>query len=147
MCSSRSKASSSQSTLFLSLLSVVSMAELIFSTRFLFSLFCFLFPLNQNSGSTSLFFDTMWIECTQLKNKLLLESFAAFPSFFFSFITKSRLSTRISSTISNKQLNTVPQTSINPFPPTSVKWHLQILLCLTPDDFTRQWGTSQGGKG
>jgi len=30
---------------------------------------------------------------------------------------------------------------INPFPPMSVKWHLQILLCLTPDDFTRQWGT------
>ena len=30
---------------------------------------------------------------------------------------------------------------INPFPPMSVKWHLYILLSLTPDDFTRQWGT------
>ena len=31
--------------------------------------------------------------------------------------------------------------SVNPFPPMSVEWHLYILLCLTPDDFTRQWGT------
>ena len=31
---------------------------------------------------------------------------------------------------------------INPFPPMSVKWHLQILLCLTPADFSRQWGTT-----
>ena len=23
----------------------------------------------------------------------------------------------------------------------SVKWHLLILLCLRPDDFTHQWGT------
>ena len=23
---------------------------------------------------------------------------------------------------------------VNPFPPMSVKWHLKILLCLTPDD-------------
>ena len=23
----------------------------------------------------------------------------------------------------------------------SANWHLWILLCLTPDDFTRQWGT------
>ena len=30
---------------------------------------------------------------------------------------------------------------VNPFPPMSVKWHLQILLCLTPDDVTSQWGT------
>ena len=36
---------------------------------------------------------------------------------------------------------------VNPFPPMSVKWHLKILLCLMPDDFTRQWGTPYGGKG
>ena len=30
---------------------------------------------------------------------------------------------------------------LNPFSPTSAEWHLQILLCLTPDKFTRQWGT------
>ena len=31
--------------------------------------------------------------------------------------------------------------AVNPLSPMSVKWHLQILLCLTPDDLTRQWGT------
>ena len=30
---------------------------------------------------------------------------------------------------------------LNPFPPMSVKWHLQILLCLISDDFSRQRGT------
>ena len=34
-----------------------------------------------------------------------------------------------------------------PFPPISANWHLQILLCLTPDDFTRQWGRTWTGKG
>ena len=28
---------------------------------------------------------------------------------------------------------------LNPFTPESAKWHLRILLCLTPDDFSRQW--------
>ena len=35
----------------------------------------------------------------------------------------------------------------NPFPPISANWHLQILLCLTPEDFTRQWGTPWEVKG
>ena len=38
----------------------------------------------------------------------------------------------------NNVKNYVP---VNPLPPMSAKWHLQILLCLTPDDFTRQRGT------
>ena len=29
----------------------------------------------------------------------------------------------------------------NPLTPVRAKWHLQILLCQTPDDFTRQRGT------
>ena len=29
----------------------------------------------------------------------------------------------------------------------SAKWHLKILLCLTPDDFTCEWGTPWAGKG
>ena len=36
---------------------------------------------------------------------------------------------------------------LNPFPPISANWHLYILLCLTPDDFTRQWGTPWEVKG
>jgi len=36
---------------------------------------------------------------------------------------------------------------INPFPPMSANWHLWILLCLTPDDFTRQRGTPWEVKG
>ena len=35
----------------------------------------------------------------------------------------------------------------NPFPPISANWHLSILLCLTLDDFTRQWGTPWEVKG
>ena len=31
--------------------------------------------------------------------------------------------------------------------PSECSGHLQILLCLTPDDFTRQWGTSWTGRG
>ena len=34
-----------------------------------------------------------------------------------------------------------------PFPPMSANWHLQILLCLTPDDITHQWGTPWEAKG
>ena len=33
---------------------------------------------------------------------------------------------------------------INPFTPVSANW---ILLCLMPDDFTRQWGTPWELKG
>ena len=40
--------------------------------------------------------------------------------------------------MTQKAKNYVP---VNPLRPQSAKWHLQILLCLTPDDFTRQWGT------
>ena len=29
----------------------------------------------------------------------------------------------------------------------SANWRLKILLCLTPDDFTCQWGTPWAGKG
>ena len=45
------------------------------------------------------------------------------------------------------QLGPVYSTAINPFQPVSANWHLQILLCLTPDDFIRQWGTPWAGKG
>ena len=44
----------------------------------------------------------------------------------------------------NNVKNYVP---INPFP---FEWVLRVLidlLCLTPDDFTRQWGTTWTGKG
>ena len=31
----------------------------------------------------------------------------------------------------------------NPLTPVTAKCHLQILLCLTPNNFTRQWGSPQ----
>ena len=36
---------------------------------------------------------------------------------------------------------------LTPSRPNECSGHLWILLCLTPDDFTRQWGTSWTGKG
>ena len=50
---STSKASPSWSRLFLSSSSLVAIAEVILSNTFRFSLYCFLFPSNLNSGSDS----------------------------------------------------------------------------------------------
>ena len=36
---------------------------------------------------------------------------------------------------------------LTPSRPNECPGHLKILLCLTPDDFTRQWGTPWTGKG
>ena len=36
---------------------------------------------------------------------------------------------------------------LTPYLPNERSGHLWILLCLTPDDFTRQWGSSWTGKG
>ena len=36
---------------------------------------------------------------------------------------------------------------LTPSRPNECSGLLQILLCLTPDDFTRQWGTSWTGEG
>ena len=35
---------------------------------------------------------------------------------------------------------------INPLNLISIKWHLWILLCLTPDDFARHWGTPRSER-
>ena len=36
---------------------------------------------------------------------------------------------------------------LTPLLPNERSGHLQSLLCLMPDDFTRQWGTPWTGKG
>ena len=37
--------------------------------------------------------------------------------------------------------------ALTPKLPIERSGHLKILLCLTPDDFTRQWGSPWTGKG
>ena len=63
---------------------------------------------------------------------------------FYHMLTGSLVFTRIPRV---QALASPLLTALTPSRPNECSGHLKILLCLTPDDFTRQWGAPWTGKG